>query len=124
MIVFHSFFYKSHPRYLDRAVKMMEFVNNCGFIDHGDLAVFLRKLKEVLKEDSGGRYERGVIGVSHNTNGQIQIEVKNQQDYAAMIYYIKLEKGLSYRLHNEKLFQFYEFPSDDIPHLINKDVEI
>ena len=45
MIVFHDFFYKSHPHYLDRAIGMMEFVNNCGFIDHGDLKVFIKKLK-------------------------------------------------------------------------------
>ena len=124
MIVFHDFFYKAHPHYLDRAVKMMELVNNCGFIDHGDLAVFIRKLKEVLKVDGGGRYESGVIGVSHNTNGQIMIEVKSQQDYAARICYIKLEKGLSYRLHNDKMFQLYEFPSDDRPRLTNIDIEI
>lgn len=122
MIVFHSFFYKNHPHYLDRAVGMMQTVNNCGFIDHGDLAVFVRKLKEVLKEDGGGRYEKGDIGVSHNTNGQILIEVK-RQDYAARILYIKLEKGLSYRLHNEKLFQFCEFPPDDRPRLTNIDIE-
>ena len=42
MIVFHDFFYKSHPHYLDRAIGMMEFVNNCGFIDHGDLKVFIK----------------------------------------------------------------------------------
>jgi len=123
MIVFHDFFYKSHPHYLDRAIGMMEFVNNCGFIDHGDLKVFIKKLKQVLKEDGGGRYECGDIGVSHNTNGQILIEVKRQMDYAARICYIKLEKGLSYRLHNEKLFQFYEFPSDDRPRLTNIDLE-
>ena len=103
MIVFHSFFYKKHPKYLDRAVGMMRNMNNCCFIDHSDLDVFIKELREVLAEDSAGRYEKRDVSLyvgnisQYSENGQLQIEVKGSLDYAARIDYIKVENGYYYQ---------------------------
>ena len=92
MIVFHDFFYKSHPHYLDRAVDMMRKINECGLIIHFDLAVFTNILMDVMKEDGGDRFEKKIISLSV-TEHQIQIEVKGGMDYAARICYFKLKKS-------------------------------
>lgn len=108
MIVFHSFFYKKHPKYLDRAVGMMRDMNNCCFVNHRDLGVFIKKMRETLKEDSAGRYEKNEVSLyvgnisSFNENGQLQIEVKGGLDYAARIDYINVEKGYFYRIFSEE----------------------
>ena len=92
MIVFHDFFYKAHPHYLDRAVDMMRKINECGLILHYDLSVFINNLKILLKEDGGGRLEKGIIGLSV-VEHQIQIEVKGGMDYAARICYFQLKNA-------------------------------
>lgn len=63
MIVFHSFFYKKHPKYLDRTVGMMRNMNKCCFVNHRDLDVFIKKLRETLKKDSDGRYEKNEVSL-------------------------------------------------------------
>lgn len=101
MIVCHSFFYKAHPKYLNEAVGMMRNVNNCCFFRHGDFDSWVVELRRVLRETTGGRFEKddiqlirtGVQGV-----GQVQIEVKHGLDYAARIYYITVEKALTQRV--------------------------
>jgi hypothetical protein len=101
MIVCHSFFYKAHPKCLNEAVGMMRNVNNCCFFRHGDFDSWVVELRRVLRETTGGRFEKddiqlirtGVQGV-----GQVQIEVKHGLDYAARIYYITVEKALTQRV--------------------------
>ena len=96
MIVFHSFFDKKHPKYLDRTVGMMRNMNNCCFVNHRDLDVFIKKLRETLKEDSDGRYEKNEVSLyvgnisSYCRNGLLQINVKGGLDYAARIDYVVL----------------------------------
>lgn len=112
MIVFHDFFYKAHPRYLDRAVGLMRQVNECGLVMHNNLYVFVEKLKSILKEDGGGRYEKGIIGLTV-VQHQIQIDVKGGLDYAARICYFPLKKGFAFtaesNIENRKFFQIWEF---------------
>lgn len=125
MIVFHDFFYKAHPHYLDRAIEMMQKVNKCGFAMHSDLDIFVKNIREALKEDSGGRYDRGDIRVSVYSS-LIQIEVKNGEDYAARIDYFILEKGLAFRMDKDlspgELFQMWKFdPVGQLQH-VNKEV--
>lgn len=126
MIVFHDFFYKSHPHYLDRAVGMMELVNNCGIVIHSDFEVFIKKLKATLKEDGAGRYERNNISLSvtrSGQTGQIQIIVKDGLDYSARIDYNILEKGFAFRLQSEEMFQIWAFdPEGQLRH-VNRDIE-
>ena len=126
MIVFHSFFDKKHPKYLDRAVGMMRNMNSCCFINHRDLDVFIKKLRETLKEDSDGRYEKHEVSLyvgktsSYRENGQLQIEVKGGLDYAARIDYIKVEKGYFYQLFSEKRVLGWNFTPDGEMKFINK----
>ena len=110
MIVFCDFFYKAHPHYLDRAVDLMRKVNECGLIIHDNLGTFINKLKDILKEDGGDRYKKGVIGLSVAKH-QIQIEVKGGMDYAARICYFELEKGLGFSVDQKRLIQVLEFDS-------------
>lgn len=126
MIVFHSFFYKKHPKYLDRAVGMMRNMNKCCFVNHRDLDVFIKKLRETLKEDSNGRYEKREVSLcvgnisSYSENGQLQINVKGGLDYAARIDYIKVEKGYFYRLFSEERVLGWNFTPDGNMKFINK----
>ncbi len=127
MIVFHDFFYKAHPRYLDRAVGLMRQVNECGLVMHNNLYVFVQKLKNILKEDGGGRYEKGIIGLTV-VQHQIQIDVKGGLDYAARICYFPLEKGFAFtaesNIENRKFFQIWEFdPCGQLRH-VNREVDV
>lgn len=97
MIVCHSFFYKAHPKYLYEAVRMMRSVNNCCFFRHGDFDSWVVELRRVLRETTGGRFEKNDVQLSR-TNGQVQIEVKHGMDYAARIDYITVEKALTQRI--------------------------
>ena len=127
MIVFHSFFWKKHPKYLDRAVGMLRNMNNCCFINHRDLDVFIKKLRETLKEDSDGRYEKREVSLyvgnisAYSENGQLQIEVKGGIDYAARIDYIKVEKGYFYRTFSEERVFGWNFKADGEIKFVNKD---
>lgn len=127
MIVFHSFFYKKHPKYLDRAVGMLRNMNNCCFVNHRDLDVFIKKLRETLTEDSDGRYEKHEVSLyvgnisSYSENGQLQIEVKGGLDYAARIDYIKVEKGYFYRTFSEERVLGWNFTADGEMKFANKD---
>lgn len=115
MIVFHSFFYKKHPKYLERAVGMLRGMNNRGLVHHGDLDVFAGELRKALAEDSGGRYESHDVSlvVSKNADGsgggQLQIEVKGGLDYAARISYIVVEKSYYYELPAKKKMLAWRF---------------
>ena len=95
MIVCHSFFYKAHPKYLNEAVGMMRRVNNCCFFRHGDFDSWVVELRRLLRETTGGRFEKNDIQLLR-TSGLIQIEVKHGMDYAARIDYIIVEKALTH----------------------------
>lgn len=97
MIVCHSFFYKAHPKYLNEAVNMMRGVNNCCFFRHGDFDSWVVELRRLLRETTGGRFEKNDIQLLR-TSGQIQIEVKHGMDYAARIDYITVEKALTQQI--------------------------
>lgn len=118
MIVFHSFFYKKHPKYLDRAVGMMRNMNSCCFMNHRDLDVFIKKLRETLKEDSDGRYEKNEVSLyagkisSYSEDGELQIEFKGGLDYAARIGYMNVEKGYCYRTFSEERILCWNFTPD------------
>ena len=128
MIVFHSFFYKKHPKYLDRAVGMLRNMNNCSFVHHKDLDVFIKKLRDILIEDSNGRYEKREVSLyvgnisTYSGNGQLQIEVKGSLDYAARIDYIKVEKGYYYRIFSEERVLGWNFTASGEINFVNKDV--
>lgn len=122
MIVVHSFFYKSHPRYLDGAVSMMRKVNNCAFMLHDDFDTFVRHLRDRLKEDTDGRYERGDISVT-KSSGQVQINVKHGLDYAARMNYGIVEKGLGYTSLSERPITAWKFTSEGDMNFVNKDRE-
>ena len=111
MIVLHSFFYKKHPKYLDGAINLMRSVNNCGFVSHRDFDIFVQKIFERLKEDTGGRYEKGDVTLIR-TDGQLQIEVKHGMDYAARIEFIHVEKGLVVTCFTEKIKTGWRFRPD------------
>ena len=127
MIVFYGFFDKKHPKYLDRTVGMMRNMNNCCFMNHRDLDVFTKKLREALMEDSGGRYEKHEVSLyvggisSYSRVGQLQIEVKGGIDYAARIDFIKVEKGYFYRAFSEKRVQGWNFTPDGEMKFVNKE---
>lgn len=127
MIVFHSFFDKKHPKYLDRTVGMMRNMNNCCFVNHRDLDVFIKKLRETLKEDSDGRYEKNEVSLyfgnisSYCRNGQLQINVKGGLDYAARIDYIEVEKGYFYRTFSENRVHGWNFTPDGEFKFVNKE---
>lgn len=118
MIVFHDFFYKSgQPRYLDKAVGMMRCVNGCGFFNHNDFETFIDLLREELKEGTGGRYEKGDISLSR-TNGQIQINTKGGDGYAARICYTAVEKVFAYKAFSREQMQGWELtPGGEIKFL-------
>ena len=94
MIVCHSFFYKAHPKYLNKAVNMMCKINNCCFFRHADFDSWVVGLRRLLQETTGGRFEKNGIQLLR-TNGQIQIEVKHGLDYVAKIDYVIVEKALT-----------------------------
>lgn len=127
MIVFHSFFDKKHPKYLDRTVGMMRNMNNCCFVNHRDLDVFINKLRETLKEDSDGRYEKNEVSLyvgnisSYCRNGLLKINVKGGLDYAARIDYIEVGKGYFYRTFSENIVHGWNFTPDGEMVFINKD---
>ncbi|MBQ3700919.1 MAG: hypothetical protein II886_13605 [Prevotella sp.] len=102
MIVCHSFFYKSHPKYLNEAVGMMRSVNNCCFFRHGDFDSWVLELRRMLRETTGGRFEKNGIQLSrtedHQGIGQVQIEVNHGLDYAARISFVIVEKALTQRI--------------------------
>lgn len=87
MIVCHSFFYKAHPRYLDKAVGLMEKANNNAFATPDDWQSFLKIIRREL--DKVNSPERGLrLSV---VEGQIQIETKGGLDYAARLNYFTLK---------------------------------
>lgn len=101
MIVCHSFFYKAHPKYLNEAVGMMRGVNNCCFFRHGDFDSWVVELRRVLRETTGGRFEKDDIQLSRTDfrcTGQVQINVKHGLDYAARISFEIVEKALTQRV--------------------------
>jgi hypothetical protein len=117
MIVCHSFFYKAHPKYLDNAVSMMREVNNCCFFSHDDFEAWVLELRNVLRETTGGRFEKNDIQLSR-TNGTVQIDVKHGLDYAARIEYIIVEKALTRQLCSGKFVKQCGLePSGDIVYL-------
>lgn len=93
MIVCHSFFYKAHPKYLNEAVGMMRSINNCCFFRHGDFDSWVVELRRLLRETTGGRFEKDDIQLL-KTGGRIQIDVKHGLDYAARIDFIIVEKAI------------------------------
>lgn len=127
MIVFFGFFDKKHPKFLDRTVGMMRNMNGCCFVNHRDFDVFVKKLRETLKEDSDGRYEKNEVSLyvgkisSYSENGQLQILVKGGLDYVARIDYIKIEKGYFYRIFSEERVHGWDFTPDGEVKFINKE---
>ena len=84
MIVCHSFFYKAHPKYLNEAVGMMRKVNDCCFFRHGDFDSWVVELRRVLRETTGGRFEKNDIQLSR-TSGRVQIWAMHGLDYVAIL---------------------------------------
>lgn len=114
MIVLFDFFYKAHPKYLNEAVEMMRNVNHCCFFRHGDFDSWVVELRRLLKETTGGRYEKADVQLSR-TNMQIQIETKHGMDYAARISYIIVEKALTQRvIGGEFVWQYGLYPDGSI----------
>jgi len=108
MIVCHSFFYKKSPKYLYNAVGLMRSVNNCCFVNHGDFDSFCIKLRNALRDDTGGRFDTGDISL-YRGNNQLQIEVKHGQDYAARIDFITVEKGLVVKALSAEIVTAWQF---------------
>ena len=101
MIVCHSFFYKAHPKYLNEAVGMMRAVNNCCFFRHSDFDSWVLELRRMLRETTGGRFEKNDIQLLRNDvqgGGLAQIDVKHGLDYAARIHFVIVEKALTQRI--------------------------
>lgn len=111
MIVCHSFFYKKYPKYLTRTVNLMRRVNDCAFFDHSDFDKFVLELRDTLNEDSGGRAERGDVSVFRG-NGIVELSVKGGLDYAARLYFIKVETGFSYTFNSNKRVKAVRFEAD------------
>lgn len=87
MIVVHSFFSKTHPKYLDKAVDMMRKLDGCGFFNHAYFERFVERLRAEIRESAGDR------DVSlYKGNGQLEIMTKGGLDYAARINYNNIEK--------------------------------
>ena len=106
MIVCHSFFYKTHPKYLNEAVGMMRSVNNCCFFRHSDFSSWILELRRMLQETTGGRFEKKDIQLLRTDvqgGGQVQIEVKRGLDYAARIEFVIVEKALTQRIVGGKI---------------------
>ena len=102
MIVCHSFFCKSgYPKHLASAIGLMLMANNSAFVRRRDFDEFVADVRTRLHEDTGGRYDKGELGLSVN-KGQIQIEVKCGLDYAARLDYISVEKVFEWNQGTEK----------------------
>lgn len=113
MIVCHSFFEKKHPKYLDEAIDMMLSVSNSCFIRHEEFFDWVSELKRILKETTGGRFEKDEIQLSR-TVGRIQINIKNGQDYVARIDYISIRYGYSRRYSDGKFVRRFKFHSNGL----------
>ena len=110
MIVLHSFFFKAHPKYLDKAVDMMRKLEGCGFFTHSYFEMFVERLRAEIRESAGNRNV-----YLHKGNGQLQIETKGGQDYAARICFINIEKVFSVETFSGKLVQSHFLtPEGDI----------
>ncbi len=125
MIVLHSFFYKAHPKYLNEAVGMMREMNNCCFFNHGDFDSWVVEIRRVLRETTGGRFEKNDIQLLRTDvqgGGQIQIEVKHGMDYAARIYFVVVEKAMTRRIITGEFFQLCKLqPTGDILYGIKRE---
>ena len=111
MIVCHSFFEKKHPKYLDEAIDMMLSVSNSCFIRHDDFFAWVLELRRILKETTGGRFEKKEIQLSI-TVGRIQINIKNGQDYVARMDYISIRYGYARRYSDGKFVRPFKFHSN------------
>lgn len=108
MIVCHSFFYKAHPKYLDDAINMMQSINNCCFFYHDEFESWVIKLKEKLRETTGGRFEKDDIQLQ-KTSGRVQIDIKHGQDYSARIDFIIVEKAISQHIISGDFYTLCKF---------------
>lgn len=101
MIVCHSFFSKnSLPKYLDKAVGLMQKANHMAFATTDDWMSFLKVLRRSLEEVNGAA--RG-LRLSVNAS-QIQIVTKGGLDYAARLDYFTLRDLLMW---NEVIGDFF-----------------
>ena len=113
MIVLHSFFFKAHPKYLDKAVDMMRKFEGCGFFNHANFETFVERLRAEIRESAG---DRGV-GL-YKGNGVLKITTKGGNDYAARIDFIKVEKVFTVHCFSGKLVQSFELtPQGDIKYV-------
>ena len=93
MIVCHSFFYKyGQPKYLDKAVGLMQVANHMAFATQADWQQFLKVLRRSLEEVNGAA--RGVR--LSLTDGQLEVTTKGGLDYAARLEYFKLKSVLKW----------------------------
>jgi len=119
MIVLHSFFFKAHPKYLDKAVDMMRKLNGCGFFTHAYFETFVEQLRAEIRESAGNR-DVGLL----KAHGQLQIVTKGGDDYVARINYINIEKVYSYKSFSDKLFQSHRLTSHGDIKFVWKDVDV
>ncbi len=113
MIVLHSFFFKAHPKYLDKAVDMMRKLNGCGFFTHAYFDTFVEQLRAEIRESAGNR-DVGLL----KAHGQLQIVTKGGDDYLARINYINIEKVFTVHCFSGKLVHSFELtPQGDIKYV-------
>lgn len=101
MIVCHSFFCKNGlPKYLDNAVALMQKANHNAFATPDDWQSFLKVLRRSLEEvNAGARGWQIYLG-----SGQLSINKKMSEDYAARLYYFTLRDLLMW---NEAAGDFF-----------------
>ena len=101
MIVCHSFFSKnSLPKYLDKAVDLMRKANHNAFATPDDWQSFLKVLRRSLEEVNGAaRGWQIYLG-----SGQLSINKKMSEDYAARLSYFTLKDLLMW---NEVIGDFF-----------------
>lgn len=76
---------------------MMRKVNDCCFFRHGDFDSWVVELRRVLRETTGGRFEKNDIQLSR-TSGRVQIWAMHGLDYVARIDYTTVETALAQRV--------------------------
>lgn len=99
MIVLHSFFFKAHPKYLDKAVDMMRKLEGCGFFYHPFFEMYINRLRSEIRESAGNRDVKLL-----KAHGQLQIMTKGGDDYVARINFMNIEKVFT-ETFSGRLFQ-------------------
>ena len=99
MIVLHSFFFKAHPKYLDKAVDMMRKLEGCGFFTHSYFEMYVIRMRREIRKSAGDR-DVNLL----KAHGQLQIVTKGGDDYVARINFMNIEKVFT-ETFSGRLFQ-------------------